>query len=162
MADFPVCPSSERTESELPPFCLGAVKPGRFCRKVVSANLFADTLPKSIDCTAQSLRPYGPAPFTQGSLSVYPPACLNCPPNSNLPLSFQSHPHIKKPPMEFPWEVCWYSGFSQDSSSLSSASSEPEALLNRLRSCSTVRFFLSSPLTSTTILPSYIITSRLP
>ncbi len=84
MADFPVCPSSERTESELPPFCRGAVKPGRFCRKVVSANLFADTLPKSIDCTAQSLRPYGPAPFTQGSLSVYPPACLNCPKNSNL------------------------------------------------------------------------------
>ena len=53
-------------------------------------------------------------------------------------------------------------GMIQDSSSLSSASSEPEAWLNRLRSCSTVRFFLSSPLTSTTILPSYIITSRLP
>ena len=84
MEDFPVCSSSERTNSELPPFCRGAVKPVRFYRKVVSANLFADILPKSIDCTAQSLRPYGPAPFTQGSLSVYPPACLNCPPNFNL------------------------------------------------------------------------------
>ena len=50
----------------------------------------------------------------------------------------------------------------QDSSSLSSASSEPEAWLNRFSSCSTVSFFFSSPLTSTTILPSYIITRRLP
>ena len=84
MADFPVCPSSEHTMFVLPLFCPGAVITGRFCRKVVSANLFADTLPISINCTAQSLRPYGPAPFTQGSLSVYPPACLNRPPNSYL------------------------------------------------------------------------------
>ena len=47
MADFPVCPSSERTMSVLPPFCRGAIKTGRFYRKVVSANLFADTLSKS-------------------------------------------------------------------------------------------------------------------
>ncbi len=47
MADFPVCPSSERIMSVLPPFCRGAVKTERFYRKVVSANLFADTLPKS-------------------------------------------------------------------------------------------------------------------
>ena len=67
MADFPVCPSSESTMSVLPPFCRGAVKTGRFYRKVVSANLFADTLPKSKDCTAQSLSRFATAPFTQGS-----------------------------------------------------------------------------------------------
>ena len=84
MADFPVCPSSERTMSVLPPFCRGAIKTGRFYRKVVSANLFADTLPNSKDCTAQSLSRFATAPFTQGSLSVYPPACRNRPSNSNL------------------------------------------------------------------------------
>ena len=84
MADFPVCPSSERTESELPPFCRGAFKPGRFYRKVVSANLFAETLSNLIDCTAQSLSRFATAPFTQGSPSVYPPACFNCTPNSNM------------------------------------------------------------------------------
>ena len=47
MADFPVCPSSERAMSVLPPFCRCAVKTERFYRKVVSANLFADTLSKS-------------------------------------------------------------------------------------------------------------------
>ena len=67
MADFPVCPSSESTMSVLPPFCRGAVKTGRFYRKVVSANLFADTLPKSKDCTAQSLSRFATAPFAQGS-----------------------------------------------------------------------------------------------
>ena len=41
-------------------------------------------------------------------------------------------------------------------------SSEPLARLNRFKSCSTVRFFFSSPLTSTTTWPSYIITSRSP
>ena len=50
----------------------------------------------------------------------------------------------------------------QESRSLSSASLEPEALLNRFSSCSTVRFFFSSPETSTTTCPSYIITRRLP
>ena len=67
MADFPVCPSSERTMSVLPPFCRGAIKTGRFYHKVVSANLFADTLPNSKDCTAQSLSRFATAPFTQGS-----------------------------------------------------------------------------------------------
>ena len=52
--------------------------------------------------------------------------------------------------------------YNYDRTSLSSTSSEPEAWLNRLSSCSTVRRFFSSPLTSTTMRPSYIITSRLP
>ena len=82
MADFPVCPSSERTESELPPFCRGAVKPGRFYRKVVSANLFADTFPKSTDCTAQSLSRCATAPFTQGSPCRVPHRPANHSPNS--------------------------------------------------------------------------------
>ena len=68
MADFPVCPSSERTMSVLPPFCLWLVKMGRFFRKVVSISLFVGTLSSLKDRTAQSLRPSGPAPFTQGSL----------------------------------------------------------------------------------------------
>ena len=46
MADFPVCPSSEPTMSVLPPFRLWLVKIGRFYRKVVSASLFAEMLPK--------------------------------------------------------------------------------------------------------------------
>ena len=50
----------------------------------------------------------------------------------------------------------------QDRTILSSTSSEPEAWLNRLSRCSTVRFFFSSPDTSTTTWPSYIIISRLP
>ena len=50
----------------------------------------------------------------------------------------------------------------QDSSSLSSASSEPEALLKSSSSCSTVRCFFSSPETSTATWPSYIMMSRLP
>ena len=72
MVDFPVCPSSERTMSVLSPFCRGIVKIGRFYRKVVSISLFAETLPKLKNCTAQSLRPSGPAPFTQGSLCSVP------------------------------------------------------------------------------------------
>ena len=67
MVDFPVCPSSERTMSVLPPFCRGIVKIGRFYRKVVSISLFAETLPKLKNCTAQSLSRFATAPFTQGS-----------------------------------------------------------------------------------------------
>ena len=76
MVDFPVCPSSERTMSVLPPFCRGIVKIGRFYRKVVSISLFAETLPKLKNCTAQSLSRFATAPFTQGSLSRVHPRTL--------------------------------------------------------------------------------------
>ena len=82
MADFPVCPSSERTMSVLPPFCRGAVKNGRFYRKVVSASRFAETLPKLKNCTAQSLSRFATAPFTQGS-----PCCVPFP--SRVPFGKQ-------------------------------------------------------------------------
>ena len=91
MADFPVCPSSERTMSVLTPFRRGFMKTGKFYCKVVSASLFADSTAHAIDfttkivpsnlfagiplelksCTAQSLSRFAPAPFTQGSLWVY-------------------------------------------------------------------------------------------
>ena len=45
---------------------------------------------------------------------------------------------------------------------MSSASSEPLALLKRASRSGTVSFFLSSPETSMTIFPSYIMMSRLP
>ena len=51
---------------------------------------------------------------------------------------------------------------NQDSSSLSSASSEPEALLKSSSSCSTVKCLFSSPETSTATWPSYIMIRRLP
>ena len=82
MEDFPVCPSSERTMSVLPPFRLWLVKIGRFYRKVVSANLFPDTLPKSKDCTAQSLSRFATAPFTQGSPWRVPRQVANHCPNN--------------------------------------------------------------------------------
>ena len=82
MEDFPVCPSSERTMSVLPPFRLWLVKIGRFYRKVVSANLFPDTLPKSKDCTAQSLSRFATAPFTQGSPWRVPHQVANHCPNN--------------------------------------------------------------------------------
>ena len=50
--------------------------------------------------------------------------------------------------------ICDGEASGYDSSSLSSASSEPLALLNSARSCSTVSFFFSSPAISTTIRPS--------
>ena len=50
--------------------------------------------------------------------------------------------------------ICDGEASGYDSSSLSSASSEPLALLNSVRSCSTVSFFFSSPAISTTIRPS--------
>ena len=87
MADFPVCPSSERTMSVLTPFRRGFMKTGKFYCKVVSASLFADSTAHAIDfttkivpsnlfagippelksCTAQSLSRFATAPFTQGS-----------------------------------------------------------------------------------------------
>ena len=67
MVDFPVCPSSERTMSVLTPFRRGFMKTGRFYCKVVSANLFADSLSVLKHFTAQSLRRFAPAPFAQGS-----------------------------------------------------------------------------------------------
>ena len=54
-----------------------------------------------------------------------------------------------------------YVGF-QDRSILSLASSEPLARLNRASRSGTVSFFFSSPDTSMTIRPSYIMMSRLP
>ena len=85
MADFPMCPSSKRTGSKLPPLCRGAVKTGRFYRKAVFANLFAKPLFSSRGCTAQSLSHQSAqlltAPFTQGSLcrvhllTFHRPAC---------------------------------------------------------------------------------------
>ena len=50
--------------------------------------------------------------------------------------------------------ICDGEASGYDSNSLSSASSEPLALLNSARSCSTVSFFFSSPAISTTIRPS--------
>ena len=66
MVDFPVFPSFERTESLLPHFAYPSSE-----RERLQYSLFAGTLSSLKDCTAQSLRPSGPAPFTQGSPWVY-------------------------------------------------------------------------------------------
>ena len=99
MADFTVCPSSERTMSVLPPFCRGAVKTGRFYRKVVSEDLFADTLPNSQDCTAQSLSRFATAPFTQGSPWRVPftKQLVKLPISRAPALTGQLHPNVQRP-----------------------------------------------------------------
>ena len=132
MADFPVCPSSERTMSVLPPFCRGAVKTGRFYRKVVSANLFADTLPKSKDCTAQSLSRFATAPFAQGS------PC-RVPFSTRVPFGKQlykfpiylltAHTHIRYVFYSImPCSRAWATIFSKDSSLMSCSILQASAL----------------------------------
>ena len=71
MVDFPVCPSFERTMSVLPHFAYPSSE-----RAKLQCSLFAGTLYSLKDRTAQSLRPSGPAPFTQGSLSRVHPRTL--------------------------------------------------------------------------------------
>ena len=78
---------------------------------------------------------------------------------SLIPFHSLCHPSKEKKPGH---PVMGQPVLFQESSSLSSASSEPDALLNRLSSCSTVSFFFSSPDTSTATWPLYIIISRLP
>ena len=97
MLDFPVCPSSERTMSVLPLFCRGIVKIGRFYRKVVSISLFAETLPKLKNCTAQSLSRFATAPFTQGSPGRVPFSTRT--PLNKQPCKFQFVVQLRKTDM---------------------------------------------------------------
>ena len=97
MVDFPVCPSSERTMSVLTPFRRGFMKTGRFYCKVVSANLFADSLSVLKHFTAQSLRRFAPAPFTQGSPGRVPFSTRT--PLNKQPCKFQFFGQLRKTDM---------------------------------------------------------------